>query len=141
MLLNNLPVKELDDGLQSEDDVLRCFKKTDEVQAFAAEIKQNLELHDWKAAGWSLIETMSAMNEVETLCKGLDMGDVLNFYAHHLNEDGKICVQSLDSIKDDLWTLFVKYDITVEELVDEVKILYHKMGPIVEHCPKIGIDY
>ena len=71
----------------------------------------------------------------------MDMTDVLNFSMHHLNEDGKECFASLNNIKSDMWTLFVKYDITVQELIDTLKDMSGKISPIVQHCPKIGLDY
>ena len=84
---------------------------------------------------------MSSIKDVEDLCQGLDMGDVLNFYVHHLNADGKACFSAINDIKGQLWTLFVKYDITVEELIASVKEIGHKLPPIAQHCPKIGIEY
>ena len=78
---------------------------------------------------------------MQTNCKDLNSTDILNFYQHHLNEDGKLCFAAIASIKDELAILFTKMDVTVEEVITAVKSLSTKLQPIVQHCPKIGIDY
>ena len=84
---------------------------------------------------------LSAVHDVEDKCQDLDMTDILNFYVHHLNQDGIDCFNSIDAIKGDLWTLFVKYNITVNEFVELMKSMPGKLKPIIDHCPKIDIEY
>ena len=71
----------------------------------------------------------------------MDTTDIMNFYKHHINEEGKLCLATLKEISAQIAELFTKMDITVEQAISDIKEIFSKLGPIIQHCPKMGIDY